>query len=508
MTMLQATRKAVALSVSLSSPVLGLNNRDGVGEMDPRFAIELDNFIAQNGSCDVRGGTVQHATGMSGVIDSLLVWNGPATNKMFAANGGKIYNTTVSGAVGAADLSGMTNNRWQYQNITTTGGNFMFMVNGADAPRYYDGTTWTTPAITGITAANAANVYLHANRLWLALNNDINAYYMPTSAVAGAATKFPLGAVFREGGYLQTMVSISRDSGAGMDDYIAFISSNGEVAIYQGTDPSSVTTWGLVGLYKIGKPIGRRCAFKYAADGVVITEDGVTSLSKIMAVDRYGQVALTDVINQKFNQDAKTYGTFFGWQGFIYPRGKWLVVNIPLAEGETQRQYIMNTVTGAWSTFSNMNANCWAIMGDDIYYGGNDGRVMRANTGYSDDGSNINFSLKTSYQYYGIKGVKKFFRMIQPLFLTSGVIGYGLGINTDFNETTPPIYTTGSLSSGWTWGDAWGNIFWGGGSFVQRAWRGLSKSGSLASVVFNGATKGSSVSVFSFDIVFERGSVL
>lgn len=499
---------ATGQSATIPAPILGLNARDGLGDMDARFGIVLDNVIAQNGSVDVRGGTSEHATGMSDAVESLIPWNGPSSNKLFAVNAGNIYNVTTNGAVGAADVSGLSNSRFQYQNISTSGGNFVFVVNGADAPRHYNGSTWATPSITGITASNANNVYLHANRLWLALNGDINAYYLPTSAIAGAATQFPLGAVFREGGSLQAMISISRDSGAGMDDYLAFISSNGEVAIYQGTDPSSADTWALVGLYRTGRPIGKRCAFKYAADGVVITEDGIVSLSKLMANDRYGQVALTDIINQKFNLDARTYGSQFGWQGLIYPRGKWLIINVPQMEGEQQVQYIMNTVTGAWSTFSNINANCFAISGDDIYFGGNDGRVMIADSGYADDGENINFTIKTSYQYFGFRGIKKFFKMIQPLFGTSGTINFGMGINVDFADTAQPTYSTGSLSSGWSWGDAWGSIIWGGGNYVRKVLKGLNKSGNVGSVVFSGSTRGSSVSVYSFDIVFERGSIL
>jgi hypothetical protein len=43
------------------------------------------------------------------------------------------------------------------------------------------------------------------------------------------------------------------------DDYAAFITSEGQVAVYSGADPASSTTWSLVGVFDIGAPIGRRC---------------------------------------------------------------------------------------------------------------------------------------------------------------------------------------------------------------------------------------------------------
>jgi hypothetical protein len=45
--------------------------------------------------------------------------------------------------------------------FTTPGGTFLFIVNGADAPRTFDGTSWATPSITGITASQAVHVNAH-----------------------------------------------------------------------------------------------------------------------------------------------------------------------------------------------------------------------------------------------------------------------------------------------------------------------------------------------------------
>lgn len=505
-----AVRAAVSSPTSLVAPVFGLNTRDGLGDMDPRYAVQMDNFFPQNGSVDIRGGQLEHADGMTNEVNSLIPWNGPTTTKFFAGNGANIFDVTASGAVGAAVVTGQTSDKYQYQNITTTGGSFVFLVNGEDAPYTYDGTVWANPAITGITPADVVNVFLFKNRLWLVLNDSIDAYYLPTSAIAGAATKFPLGAVFREGGYLQTMIALSKDSGAGADDYMAFISSEGEVAVYQGTDPASSTTWALVGVYRIGKPIGRRSAFKFGGDGVVITQDGVLSLTKMTDLDRAGAAAasLTDVINPTFNSDARSYGSNFGWQGMIYPKGKWLFVNVPQTEGDVQYQYVMNTITSAWCKFTGFDANCWAIFGDSLYYGTNDGRVMIVDTNFTDEGNNITGSIAQAFSYFGARGRIKHFKMIRPLIRSSGTINYSVSMDVDYATATAPMLGPGGLTSGWIWGEDWGSLIWGGSSNTIRPWKGLNKIGTAASIIFSGVVRGASLSLVSYDIVYETGGVL
>lgn len=46
------------------------------------------------------------------------------------------------------------------------------------------------------------------------------------------------------------------DSGEGLDDYLVVTTSEGQVGVFRGTDPTSVATWGLVGVWNLGEPIG------------------------------------------------------------------------------------------------------------------------------------------------------------------------------------------------------------------------------------------------------------
>jgi hypothetical protein len=50
-----------------------------------------------------------------------MAYSSGTSNKLFAVSDGKIYDATNTGAVGAAAVSGLTNSKFQYTNITTSG---------------------------------------------------------------------------------------------------------------------------------------------------------------------------------------------------------------------------------------------------------------------------------------------------------------------------------------------------------------------------------------------------
>ena len=153
-------------STSLSAPIGGLNTRDAVDLMPQTDAIRLDNFFPGSTDVSLRKGFTNHVTGFSAAVHSLLTYHSPTANKLFAASGTAIYDVTSSGSLGSAVVTSLTNAKFQFVNFTTAGGSFLFIVNGADAPRHYNGSAWATPSITGITPANIKNVVAYKERLF------------------------------------------------------------------------------------------------------------------------------------------------------------------------------------------------------------------------------------------------------------------------------------------------------------------------------------------------------
>lgn len=407
--------QARALSgASIPPSVGGLNVRDALANMDPRDATLLDNLFPSANNIALRKGHASHATGMTGTIETLMEWSGPASRKLKAANNGNIYDVTSAGAVGAAEVTGLSENSWQWVNFGTSGGKFLVAVNGTDAVRNYNGSAWSTPSITGIGLSSSAafiNVAIWKNRLWFVEKDTTNAWYLPVSSISGTAVKQDLGTQFKMGGKLVAIGTISKDSGDGVDDYIVFISSLGELAVYQGTDPATANSYALVGTYRVGYPIGFRCLVDVGGDLGVICADGVLSVWQAMQNDRAtaARQAITNKIQTLFNQYVVNYGTNEGWMPLVYPKGNWVMFNIPFSSTQYV-QLVMNTTTGSWCRFTALNGFCWGLLGNDIYFGATNGVVYKADTGYQDNGGVITAQLRTAWNYFNQRGTQNYSR--------------------------------------------------------------------------------------------------
>lgn len=510
--MIRANR--VSQTASLPAPTKGLNAKDALANMDSSYAITLDDWFPTPSSVDVRNGYENHATGMTGAVETLAYYTTGTSQKLFGAVGGEIFDVTVAGAVGAAVVTGKSNDRWQYINMGTAGGFFLLMVNGEDKLIRYTGSAWQVDGdgsadITGVDTADIIHINNFKNRVFLIEKNSFNAWYLPVASIGGAANKLDLSGLFKLGGYLMAMVNWTIDNSAGIDDYAAFITSEGEVAIYSGIDPSSSTAWLLEGTFRMGAPIGRRCAIKVGADVVVLTVDGAFPLSKSMLTDRTQLgLSLSDKISPLINQDIRSYKSNFGWDIIYYPIGNKLIVNVPTTESEVSRQWVMNTQHGAWARFLNWNAFCFAVLNDQLYYGG-DGIVAKADYGQSDNGSNINSVCQQAFDYFGNRAQIKKFSMARPVFLAEGTISPAIVVNVDFQDnrtTVSPSYTSSS-SDEWDAGD-WDSFDWAGGDEFTARWQSVTAVGYCAGVRVVTALKNVGCKWQATDFVFERGAVL
>lgn len=457
-------------------------------------AVQLKNWFPQPGWGEIRKGFAYHATGVvssSTPVESLMAWRGPSSSKLFAAGSSAIYDVTSSGAA-ASSVTGLSNARWQHVNMTTSAGAYLVIANGADSVRHYNGTTWATPAITGGTSSTFIHVNVHKKRLWFIQVDTTDAWYLPTDAVAGAATKFSLGANFSRGGYLVAMGTWTRDGGAGSDDYAVFVSSEGQCAVYQGTDPASSTTWSLVGVFDVPRPIGRRCFVRYGADLALVTLTGIYPLSQLFAVDesKAKRVALSETISYAINAAAASYAGNFGWQAIVYPKGTRLIVNIPTSETVSSVQYVMNTLTGAWCEFEGMNANCWIVYNDNLYFGGSaDGIVYRADTGSADIDAVITAVGQSAYSALGTSKLKQF-KTVRPLITTSGTNRPSIGVSVDFQETSDlSASPAGAASVSSTWDSSrWDSGTWGGAESNVSDWVAVGGIGTFGSIKFQAQT--------------------
>jgi len=501
---------ATAKHTSLPSPVGGLNDRDAIVAMPKEDAVKLTNWFPHPAYVSTRKGRRPHVTGFTAPVETLMEYaaeNG--SNKFFAAAGTAIYDVTAAGAVGAAVVTGMSNARWQETMITTAGGSFLVAVNGENAPKKYDGLAWTDVSITGVTPSTLVHVALFKNRLFFTEKNSLEIWYLPVLSIGGTAAAFPLGSVFRRGGYVMACYTWTLDAGNGSDDHLVVISSKGEIAVYRGTDPSSAADWGLVGVYYVGEPVGRRCGIKYGGDLIVNCLGGVFPLSKALlsaTIDKRN--ALTDKIQNTVSEEMQFYGNNFGWQLCLFEESNMLILNVPKGNGSNY-QYVQNTITGAWARFEGWNANCWLYSRDGLFYG--DGNsVQMAWQGDLDDTTPIQADMIMSYQYFGDLATNKFFTMVKPYLLASGSPSILYGLCGDFKETEPEGVFVYEAPTGMVWGDMyWGTMVWGGGMrSITSGWHTVGTIANAAALRLKVQNNGSEVRLMNVSHVHNHGGIL
>lgn len=393
--------------------------------------------------------------------------------------------------------------------ITKTGANtftFASAYVGAStgAPVY---TVSSGEVITGIDPATILTINSFKQRIWLIPKNSLSAWYLSASAISGAATEFPMSSFFIQGGQLQTMATWTIDVGIGIDDNAVFISSEGGVLVYKGTDPTSSTTFALQGVFRMGNPIGTRCQIKYLGDVYAITDQGVVPMSDaILTAQVTMKSDLTNKIQPAVATAIQAARSSFGWQLIPLPSQNMLIVNAP---GSPTVQFVMNTITGAWCRFTGWNASCWEAQGGNIYFGGT-GIVAQAWSGTTDAGSSIVADALPAFNYFGNRGRIKSFKAARPILLSDGSPSLTGVINVDYDTTAP----TGALaymppSAGMVWGSmTWGSMVWGGSLSISKNWQYAGGVGYCGAFRFKAQNNGANVRWEAIDYVLETGGVI
>lgn len=509
-----APRAQSVTTQSLPAPIGGWNAKDAISGMDPRYAVQMDNLFPLTTEVMLRKGRIDWATGLPGATDTVAAYNSTTTSKLFAASGTGIYDVTSGGAVGAAVVTGLTSIRLQHVNYATSAGSFLYLVNGVDKPNFYDGTAWvkvdaaSTPAITGVTTTLLIHVNIFKTRLFFIETNSMRCWYLPVNSIGGAANSLDLSSVFSKGGKLIQMGTWSLDAGVGMDDYAAFISSRGQVAIYRGTDPSDATKWLLVGVFDLGAPIGNRALAKFGGDLVTLTYDGIVPMSKLLQSATINNAqSLTYTIQQAISDAVEAFNANFGWEMEVFPTAGMLILNVPISSS-LSHQYVMNTITGAWCRFKDWNATSWELYRDEIYFGTST-KVCKAWSGTSDQSTNINAECIQAFSYFGSPGRFKRFTAIRPIFQADNSPSIAVGLNVDFDLATQvaapsvtPITTSVYDTATWDSG------VWGGSLLPVKPWRTVAAAGYSAATHIVVASQGVDLRWDATDFIYESGALI
>jgi hypothetical protein len=395
--------------------------------------------------------------------------------------------------------------------ITKTGANtFTYTSTGTSTVTSVTG-SYTTIGITGVDSSTFIGVNLFKNRLYFTQKDTLSCWYLDVNSIGGTANPLYFGSIARNGGYLQAMGTWTLDAGQGADDYAVFVTSMGEVIVYNGTDPTTAATWALKGVWQLGQTFNRKCFFKWSGDLLLLTQDGLVPLASALQSSRLDpRVNLTDKIYYPISIAATNYFANFGWQINYFASENMLILNIPTNLG--MEQYVMHTITKSWGRFTGIQGYCWEVSGDNDMHFGSNGFVATFYTALSDDGSNITATAQQAYSYFDSPGQLKRFTLVRPILQsTGGVPSVLCGISVDFDTQSQlgAVSFNPAAQSEGIWDTAkWDGNVWAGGLITTKIWQGVTGIGYTGSVNLNAASRGIELHWASTDYVMEAGGVV
>lgn len=524
---LRAASSDTSYSISLPAPVGGWNVADPVANMPKMDAIILNNMFPTENDVRVRpgcrhfasvgseGGEGGGGSGSGFSIQSLMTYKNTAgVGSLFAGCADGIYAITEQ-SVASIPVTPATSARWQSVNISTAGGSFLWCCNGVDNARYFDGTDWTIltdlPAAPGqpsLDPKKITNVTLFKSRLYLTERDSLSFWFLAPNSIAGEASEFPLGAVFQRGGYLVAVNTWTLDGGNGMDDYFVLITSEGELAVYKGYDPSSAANWGLVGVFQLARPVSYKCFTRFGGDLLIFTEAGLVPLSAaLQSVVVEKNASISRKVETVLKEASQLYRSNFGWEIILFPSAPFVLLNIPLGT-LTSFQCVMNTTTGAWTRFTNWNATCWGLLGGRLLYAVGS-EVYEAWVGGTDNGAAIQAEARTAYNYLNSRGTGKRITLARPSFTISREIYYKLSVTTDFSTELIRDSEGKAVVEEAIWDTAlWDSAYWAGLTTSAR-WQTVSHvAGRAFSIGLRMSVQDSTVYWNSTDIIAEGGGLL
>ena len=386
---------------TLPAPIRGLILNENPAFMQPGGALNLDNWYVTEKTIKVRGGSATWTKlGTSGAPDTAPVISmfnfevSAISTHLFAATHNKLYDVTAAADFSPAVVAEVgqpaiviNDGNFSTAQMTTSGEQTWLLAcnDSGDYVLRFDGTNWrqlsptvgTPPSrITGppgspvVDGLGLTQVWKYRSRLFFIEGGTMNAWYLGIDAIGGQLSWIPLSGAATGGGSLLFGCSWSTSAGDGPDDKCVFVTTEGEVLVYTGSNPSDPAQWRQQGRYQIGKPLGKNAWMKIGGDVLVMTEEGILPLS---------QCLVKDISTLEFSSITRNLGR--EWKREVDKRknGRWTLTKwdkagaifVPLPGGTIAdyRNWVVNTLNGGWSRFTGWDAECFAVHAGLMFFG-------------------------------------------------------------------------------------------------------------------------------------------
>jgi hypothetical protein len=368
-----------------------------------------------------------------------------------------ILRVTDNGTSGTLYLRTITGGPFQNNETITDGSGGSALADGVNSTFF--------GAFTGIDTADLSLVWSYKNRLFFIEKNSLNVWYLPIDQITGAAVVFPMGGVFAIGGAGLTFGaswSLGTSGDGGLSEQCVFVSAEGEVAVYQGDNPSVAANWAKVGLYQIGRPLGKQAYVRIGGDLIIATDIGFIPLSQAVqrSVATLAPAAVSFAIEPDWNIAAVERRNA-DWTAIVWPEAQMALVAPPTPEDDTPVAFIANVRTMAWAEYTGWDARCFETYDGRLFFGSAEGRIVEANVTGADEGvpfTGVSVALFDDVQSPATRKLAYIGRITRR---ETNLSAPKLTVLYDFTEELPSAPSAPAFGAGAVWGTGvWGTSLW------------------------------------------------
>jgi hypothetical protein len=444
-------------TTTFPAPTRGIIQSENEAFMQPGGSVVQDNWVTTMRGVKLRGGFIRWCVlpETTPVISTFEYVFG-ANQRMFAGNATKLYDvTSPTGAPLAPTLikGGQTSGNYAAAQMATTGNDsWLVVVNDAgNAPLRFNGTVWETAdpfatnPITGpvgspvATGHNLTYVWKYRNRLFFIEAGSMNAWYLGIDSVGGLLAKIPLSGAATKGGKLLFGAVFSLDAGDGMDDKCVFVTDQGEVLVFTGTNPADPANWRQEGRFYLSPPLGMNAHIQIGGDLMIMTVEGIAPLSKVVTTDSgqlIEQAMVTRNIKQLWRQTVNDK-RLSPWTIRKWDEYGGIFVSAPGGAAGNRYCFVANNATMAWGRFT-YDATCFLRRGADMFFGTQGGIIMQMERTGMDDGLPYVCILVGGWEMFGSAANTFVWHQARVAFHSNQVFKPQLSAAVDYAVTLPP----------------------------------------------------------------------
>lgn len=504
-------KRQVAQIKHLSAPLKGLSLSSKLVAGDPLTAPVLDNWVVEADHIHVRPGhrlvyqypedkPLNCLIPFSGDIDKIAV---AQTDKLLEIDGTLIE-------------EGFTSPDWHwsaFSNLSAT--DYTILVNGFDGVWSWDGATLVKETVTAPSGAthiipDAFNIVMsHMNRLWFADKNNLAVYYLPLQQKTGEVKELPLNAVFKRGGSIRALHTWTLDGGMGMDDQMVIFSTNGEAAIYGGTDPD--TDVALTGVFRFDSPMSKRSVVNYGGDLYCLVSTGLLPMSKMLRAESEQLGKQDRDVFSMFTDASTRHRGRDGWSVILDHSTGRMICNLPLGGIDSYRQMVRFMPNQVWASWSMLPARSWVWSNNRLLIGSDKGGLYEVNPlVLNDNGKPIRVDVQAAWSTYNTPAIKHFKMILPYLQSDSGALRPFIDMRVDY-DTSPPLNQPDATTplTGVAWDEQdWDEADWAQGLRVRTVWTGVSAMGRVAAPRLVANVLNVEFALSGWDVLYEPGAAI